>query len=245
MKKVILLSSLLMGAVLYPSFSQTATVSVTPPTRKIEVAGFAELEVIPDEIYFSISLREYFNDEKNQKDKVIITTLEKQLIKAVADAGLPKEALSISGLGGYQNYTDKKKKPATFLESKQYELKVDRADKLDGILSKVESRGVQYANVARVDHSKKEEYKKQVKINALKAAKEKATYLLEAVDQKLGPVLEIREVEDNVNYPQPMYAKAAMRVMGAMESADMVQDSDVQYQKIKLSYRMQAAFEIK
>lgn len=234
-----------MGAVLFPSFSQTATVSVTPPTRKIEVAGFAELEVIPDEIYFSISLREYFNDEKNQKDKVIITTLEKQLIKAVADAGLPKEALSISGLGGYQNYTDKKKKPATFLESKQYELKVDRADKLDGILSKVESRGVQYANVARVDHSKKEEYKKQVKINALKAAKEKATYLLEAVDQKLGPVLEIREVEDNVNYPQPMYAKVAMRVMGAMESADMVQDSDVQYQKIKLSYRMQAAFEIK
>jgi len=38
-----------MGAVLFPSFSQTATVSVTPPTRKIEVAGFAELEVIPDE----------------------------------------------------------------------------------------------------------------------------------------------------------------------------------------------------
>lgn len=234
-----------MGAILFPSFSQTATVSVTPPTRKIEVAGFAELEVVPDEIYFSVSLREYFNDEKNQKDKVNITTLEKQLIKAVADAGLPKEALSISGLGGYQNYTEKKKKPATFLEAKQYELKVDRADKLDVILSKVESRGVQYAHVARVDHSKKEEFKKQVKINALKSAKEKATYLLEAVDQKLGQVLEIREVEDNVNYPQPMYAKSAMRVMGGMESADMVQDSSVEYQKIKLSYRMQAAFEIK
>jgi len=245
MKKVIFLSSLLMGAVLFPSFSQTAAVSITPPTRKIEVSGFAEVEVTPDEIYFSVSLREYFNDEKNQKDKVNITTLEKQLIKAVADAGLPKEALTISGLGGYQNYVDKKKKPATFLESKQYELKVDRADKLDGILSKVESRGIQYANVARVDHSKKEEYKKQVKINALKSSKEKAVYLLEAVDQKLGPVLEIREVEDNINYPQPMYAKANVRMYAAAESADMVQDSSVEYQKIKFSYRMQAAFEIK
>lgn len=245
MKKVILLSSLLMGAVLFPTFSQTATVSVTPPTRKIEVAGFAEIEVAPDELYFNISLREYFNDEKNQKDKVIITTLEKQLLKAIADAGLPKESLSIVGVGGYQNYTDKKKKPATFLESKQYELKVDRADKLDGILSKVESRGVQYANIARVDHSKKEEFKKQVKINALKAAKDKATYLLEAVDQKLGQVLEIREVEDNINYPQPMFAKANVRMYAAAESADAVQDSDVQYQKIKINYRMQAAFEIK
>jgi uncharacterized protein YggE len=245
MKKVILLSSLLMGAVLFPTFSQTATVSVTPPVRKIEVAGFAEIEITPDELYFNISLREYFNDEKNQKDKVIITTLEKQLLKAIADAGLPKESLSISGVGGYQNYTDKKKKPATFLESKQYELKVDRADKLDGILSKVESRGVQYANIARVDHSKKEEFKKQVKINALKAAKDKATYLLEAVDQKLGQVLEIREVEDNINYPQPMFAKANVRMYAAAESADSVQDSDVQYQKIKISYRMQAAFEIK
>jgi uncharacterized protein YggE len=245
MKKVIFLSTLLIGAVLFPSFSQTTGVSITPPTRKIEVAGFNEMEVTPDELYFSISLREYYNDEKNQKDKVLISTLEKQLIKAIADAGLPKESLSVSGVGGYQNYVEKKKKPATFLEAKQYELKVDRADKLDGILSKVESRGIQYANVARVDHSKKEEFKKQVKINALKDAKSKATYLLEAVDQKLGSVLEIREVDDNINYPQPMFAKMSARVMSSLESADSVQDSDVQYQKIKISYRMQAAFEIK
>jgi uncharacterized protein YggE len=243
MKKVILLSSLMIGAILFPSFSQTATMQ-TPPVRKIEVAGFAEMEVVPDEIYFNISLREYFKDEKNQKDKVVISTLEKQLIKAVAEAGLPKEALSVSGVGGYQNYVDKKKKPATFLEAKQYELKVASAEKLDGILSKVESRGVQYANVSRVDHSKKEEFKKQIKIDALKAAKDKAGYLVAALDQKLGQVLEIRELDENVQYPQPMFMKASMRSMAA-ESADAVTDSDVQYQKIKISYRMQAAFEIK
>ena len=245
MKKVILLSSLMIGAILFPSFSQTTAMSQTPPVRKIEVAGFAEMEVIPDEIYFSVSLKEYFNDEKNQKDRVVISTLEKQLIKAIADAGLSKESLSVSGVGGYQNYTDKKKKPATFLESKQYELKVDRTDKLDGILSKVESRGIQYANVSRVEHSKREEFKKQVKIDALKAAKEKATYLVSAVDQKLGQILEIRELDENIQYPQPVFMKANMRSFAAAESADAAPDSDVQYQKIKISYRMQAAFEIK
>lgn len=243
MKKYFLLGALITSSLITPAFSQVKTEQLVQ-VPNIEVAGFAEMEVVPDEIYFNISLREFFQDEKNQKDKVNISTLEKQLIKAVADAGLPKEALSISGVGGYQNYVDKKKKPTTFLEAKQYELKVSSAEKLDGILSKVESRGVQYANVARVDHSKREEFKKQVKIDALKAAKVKAEYLVAALDQKLGKVLEIKELDENLYFPQPVFAKANVRAFAA-EAADAVQDSDVQYQKIKISYRMQAAFEIK
>ncbi|NIJ55989.1 SIMPL domain-containing protein [Dyadobacter arcticus] len=244
MKKVFLLGYLFSVSALFPAFSQVKYEQLAQ-LPKIEVAGFAEMEVVPDEIYFNISLREYFEDEKNQKDKVVISTLEKQLIKAITDAGLPKDALSISGLGGYQNYTDKKKKPATFLESKQYELKVSGPDKLDVIMSKVESRGVQYANVSRVDHSKREEFKKQVKIDALKAAKDKAEYLVASLEQKLGKVLEIKELDENLYFPQPMFAKANVRSLAQAESADAVTESDVQYQKIKISYRMQAAFEIK
>lgn len=243
MKKLVLLGALLTSSLLTPAFSQVKTEQLIQ-VPNIEVAGFAEMEVVPDEIYFNISLREFFQDEKNQKDKVNITTLEKQLIKAVADAGLPKEALSISGVGGYQNYVDKKKKPATFLEAKQYELKVASPEKLDGILSKVESRGVQYANVSRVDHSKREEFKKQVKIDALKAAKTKAEYLVAALNNTLGKVLSVKELDENLYFPQPVFAKANLRTMAA-ESADAVQDSDVQFQKIKISYRMQAAFEIR
>jgi uncharacterized protein YggE len=243
MKITQLVASFLAIFAAVPAFSQVKEPLLSVPN--IEVAGFAEMEVVPDEIYFSVSLREFFEDEKNQKNKVNISTLEKQLLKAVSDAGLPKEALSVSGLGGYQNYYDKKKKPATFLESKQYELKVSGPEKLDGILSKIEARGVQYANVARVDHSKKEEFKKQVKIDALKAAKAKAEYLVASLDQKLGKVLEIKELDENLYFPQPVFAKANVRAFAQAESADSVQDSDVQYQKIKISYRMQAAFEIK
>jgi uncharacterized protein len=246
MKPTLLLTLLLLlTAGGLPLRAQTPASTTTSPTRKIEVTGFAEMEITPDELYFSVSLREYFKDEKNQKDKVLISTLEKQLIKAVADAGLPKESLTVSGLGGQQNYWDKNKRPATFLESKQYQLKVNRVDKLDGILAEIDSRGVQYANINRVDHSRKEELKKEVKINALKAAKDKATYLLQAIDQKVGPVLEIRELEDNVYYPQPVFARANMEMM-AMKSADAAApESELEFQKIKLSYRMQAVFEIR
>jgi uncharacterized protein len=242
-QRTLFATALLAGlTTLFTVSAQTTTVPAKE-TRRIEVTGFSEMEVTPDELYFTVSLREYFKDEKNQKDKVNISTLEKQLIKAVAEAGLPKENLTVSGIGGYQQHWDKNKKPATFLEAKQYQLKVSETDKLDIILSKIDSRGIQYANMSRVDHSRKEEFKKEVKIKALKEAREKASYLVEALDQKLGPVLEIREVEDNVNYPVPMY-KSNMRMMAA-ESADAVQESDLEYQKIKLSYRMQAAFEIR
>ncbi|TDB65849.1 SIMPL domain-containing protein [Arundinibacter roseus] len=238
----LILSAFLALSTSFSTFAQTSTLTKTEP-RRIEVTGFSEIEITPDELYFTISLREYFKDEKNQKDKVIISTLEKQLMQAISEAGLPKEALRVSGVGGYQQQWEKKKNPATFLESKQYELKVERADKLDGILSKVDSRGIEYASMNRMDHSKKEEFKKQVKINALKDAREKATYLLEAINEKIGPVLLIHELEDNASYPVPMYK--TMR----MASADMVMesapDSNLDYQKIKLSYRMQAVFEIK
>src|SRR5690606_18051061 len=103
-------------------------------------------------------------------------------------------------------------------ESKQYVLKVDKADKLDGILSKVDSRGLQNAYMGRVDHSKKEEFKKQVKINALKDAKDKAGYLLASIDQKLGNPIEIRELDENNYYPQPVYK--TMMARASFEAAD-------------------------
>ena len=119
---------------------------------------------------------------------------------------------------------------------------MERADKLDGILSKVESRGIQSAYMSRADHSRKEDFKNQVKVAALKNAKEKAAFLLNAIGEEAGPVLEIRELEEGASYPQPMY-KSNARMMSAQ--ADAVPDSDLDYQKIKLSYRMQAVFEIK
>jgi len=79
--------------------------------RKIEVSGTAETEVTPDIIYFSISLKEYM-DGRNRVD---ITTLENQLVKAVADAGLPKEDLTINNISGYTTY--QKRRIPTFWQA--------------------------------------------------------------------------------------------------------------------------------
>lgn len=244
LKRTIGLTLSLLVGVLVTTYAQT--ISTVDERRKIEVTGYSEMEVVPDELYFSISLKEYYKDEKNQKDKVNITDLEKQLLQAIAQSGVAKENLSITSVGGYHNYVDKKKKPTTFLESKQYVLKVDKPDKLDVILSKIDNRGLTHAYIQRVDHSQKEEFKKQVKINALKDAKDKATYLLEAIGQKLYLPIEIREIDENTYYPQPVMYKASMMRAASAEMADSgIEESSIEYKKIKLSYRMQAIFQIR
>ena len=95
--------------------------------KKISVSGSAEMEVTPDIIYLSISLKEYLKDN-NSKKKVEITTLENQLFNAVQKAGLDKENLTINNLSSYNYATEKKKNP-DFLASKQYRLKVTDLNK--------------------------------------------------------------------------------------------------------------------
>ncbi|MEZ4903983.1 MAG: SIMPL domain-containing protein [Spirosomataceae bacterium] len=225
-----------------PLLAQTTTQMEKEPIKKIEVTGTAEFEVIPDELYFSISLKEYFKDEKNQKDKVGLETLEKQLIEAVKNAGLPKENLSISGVTGYREWTGKKK-PQYFLAGKQFQLKLSNTNNVNDLMAKVDDRGVEYVSMSRVEHSKKEEFRKQVKINALKAAKEKAGYLLESIGEKLGEVLEIHEVEEGNYYPVYKAQMSNMRMMAADAAPES--DGGLEYQKIKYSYRMNATFRIK
>ncbi len=224
---------------------QAQTPMPMQPDRKIiEVTGTAEMEIIPDEIYFSISLKEYFQDEKNQKNRVSIDVLEKQLVTAITEAGIKKEDLSIGSMGGYKNWFGRKK-PQLFLENKQYVLKLSNLYKLDNIMSRIDERGIEYANISRTEHSKIREFKKEIKTKALQAAKEKATYLLEGINEKLGEALEIREIEDGSYYPQPQMMMVRASNMKMEADAMPAPESNIDIQKIKISYKMQAVFKIK
>lgn len=208
-----------------------------PDTRKkVEVSGSAEMEITPDEIYVGISLKEYLRDNKR---RITIAELEKQLQSAVLKAGIPAEDFMINDISSYTNYWDKKKDP-NFMASKQYRIKVKDLTKLNQIIASVDPKGIAYTNIESYSHSQIEQYKKDLKIKALKNAKEKATYLVEAIGEKLGGVLLIQD-QNNDSYPQPMMYKT----MRLNEAADASQMPDIDFKKIKLSYTVNTAFEIK
>ncbi|WP_113663017.1 SIMPL domain-containing protein [Pedobacter nanyangensis] len=208
--------------------------------RKITVTGTAETEVTPDIIYINISLKEYLKDG-NSKKKVDITTLETQLFNAVQKAGIAKENLTINNLSSWNYQTEKRKNP-DFLASKQYRLKVGDLNKFNLILEGVDAKGITNTYVESYDYSKIESLKKELKVKALLAAKEKAAYMVEALGDKLGNVLDIQDVGDNGGMMVPQYRNYAMKAEMAMDAGAA---PEIDFKKIKLSFTVNTVFEIK
>jgi uncharacterized protein YggE len=227
MKKLFILAALTLAT--YTTFAQGVDLR-----RKIEVTGTAEQEVTPDIINVTISLQEYLNG----KNKVTIDQLEKQLENAVRDAGIPKEDFTINNLWSYNNTYQKKKNP-DFLASVQYGIRFHDLNKFNQILSKIDPKGIQSTNIDSYDYSKADALKNELKLKALLSAKAKATYLLGGLNETLGHVLNISE-SDISNYPQPR------AVMFKTMAADVraVPESDIDARKIKLSFQVNAVFEI-
>ena len=202
--------------------------------RKIEVTGIAEQEVTPDIINVSISLQEYIDGKK----KIGIDQLEHQLEDAVNEAGIAKEDFTISNVSGWNNTYQKKKNP-DFLASKQYTIRFHDLNRYNQILSKIDPKGIQSTAVGSYDYSKIIQLKKELKLNALLAAKDKAAYLLNGINEKLGRPISITET-DNSNYPAArVFANRIMNNNNAV-----AQESDLDVTKIKLSFQISAVFEI-
>jgi uncharacterized protein YggE len=203
--------------------------------RKIEVTGTAEIEVTPDIIYISISLKEYMDGKK----KIGIESLERALQTAVLKSGIPKENFMVNDIASY-NFNWDRKSP-DYLASKQYRIKVSDLSKWNQLLAGVDARGLKYSAIESYDYSKLEAVKKELKTQALKAAREKAVYLAEAVGEKVGMALEINE-QSNEGYSQPMYrTQMAMKTDAAGGEAM----PDIDFKKIKLTAQIRAVFELK
>jgi uncharacterized protein YggE len=202
--------------------------------KTIAVTGTAEMEITPDIIYLNITLQEY-NKDKNTK--VTMATLEDQLKKAVAKAGIPEENLTIDGVDGDQIMKRKKKDP-DFQTQKVFRLKVNNLVKLNGIIDGIDDGGLKNVQISEYTHSKMEAYRLAVKVKALQTAKAKAGALLEGIGEKMGGVMEV--TEDPVNIVYPMMAQA--RVMEF--SSDAADDTNISFKTIKVTSEIKATFYI-
>lgn len=220
-------------AISFTTFAQDKVV------KKISVSGSASMEVVPDEIFVQINLKEY----KNGSKKVDLNKLESELVAAVKTLKIPEENLMVQNISGY-NWNWKKRKSEDFLATKSFKLKVSDLKKINELVKKLDSEGINSMNVVSYEHSKIEEFRKQLKIEAIKAAKDKAAYLLAAVDEELGGVIDVVENGAQPTYT-PQYRARAYNSNVAFESTDAGYNSDVEFQKIKLQAEINVVFEIK
>ena len=199
--------------------------------KKIEVNGEAEMEITPNEIQFRIVLKEYLDGRK----KVDINKLESQLVKAVKAEDLSRENLTVEGIYGY-NWNWKKQRSEEFLATKSFKLKVTDLRKMNDLLERLDQSGVNSVSVASYTHTDIDQYKNELKLKALKNAKEKAGYLLNGIEEKLGGVLEVSEI----NQPRgPVYRAEVMEM-----ASDSNYQSDLEFNSIKIKAEIRAVFAI-
>ena len=203
------------------------------------------MEVIPDEIYVQVELREY---DKKGGSKVDINAIKTAFIKAAMSIGLSESDLSVAGYqgwdGNYWLYKKNKKKNPDLKASITYQVKLASTKKMDELVQKLDDEATQNFFISKVSHSKLQEFKKQLKIEAIKSAKEKAVYLAGAVDEKVGETLTINEPNETNFYPQPVYANKMMRQ--SVEMADGAEQApNIDFKKIKLQFDVNVIFALK
>lgn len=213
-----------------------------PYPKTITVTGSAEMEIVPDEIYVQVDLKEY---EKKGQGKVSIDKIRQDFLTAVRSLGLPDSALSVSAYDGYNGnpWWRKKNKKDELYASITYQVKLRSAAQVDQLVDKLDDNATQNFFISKTSHSKLEELKKNLKIQAVRNAKEKAGYLAEAINEKIGEAVTINEPNE---YYQPYYNTMAM---ARMKTAEMDQSAPDQpqadFKKMKLKYDVTVVFALK
>ncbi|KMQ69288.1 hypothetical protein ACM39_04135 [Chryseobacterium sp. FH2] len=197
----------------------------------IEVTGAAEMEVEPDEIIFNIGIKA---DNKND-----LADNEKKLFEALKNDGVKNEDIKFKSM--YQNLYSK-----TIKFTKSFQFKVNAKTNVSKLFEDLNQKWITTLNISEVKNTKIADFRKTVKINALKAAREKADYLLESIGKKTGNPIEIIEIEDYMSDTiVPMAYKSAKMSNVQLESADTGVDySFDNIESIKLKYSIKTKYEI-
>ncbi|WP_317323576.1 SIMPL domain-containing protein [Leyella lascolaii] len=203
--------------------------------RYIEVTGTSEMEIVPDKIHYLIEIREYFKEEFDGKSKpeeyrtkVPLAEIEQGLREALANSGIPQNAIRTQEIGDYW-----RQQGQDFLLSKKFDITLTDFNQINEIVKRIDTKGIHTMRIGELENNDMLAYHQKGKIEALKAARRKATYLVEALGKRLGEV--IRIVEKDSGNVSPL---AQSNVM----SSDAASFDN--FRTIKKNYSMLVRFEI-
>lgn len=218
--------------------------SPAPLQRTINVTGTAEMNIVPDQIYVQIDLREY--DKKNVS-KVDIETIRNNFLSACKSLGIADTNISVQSYSGWDGnywwYKKNKKQNPDMKAGISYWVKLNNTNMIDQLVNKLDDEATQNFFIAKVDYSKMDELKKQLKIEAIKAAKAKAEYLAAAINENIGEAITINEPNE-VNFPRPVYANMMLKSTVA-EQQDQSAPMNVDFKKMDLKYEVNVIFALK
>ena len=202
----------------------------------IEVIGTAEMEVIPDVIYIKIIIT-----EKDIKGKTLVD-VEKSMFDKLMELqfDISKDLAIKDLISNFQNYWLIK---SDIILSKEYQLCVHDAKTAGKVFVELQKIGISNASIDRVENTKITDYRREVKIAAIKAAQDKAKALTLAINQDIGRAIYVQEL-DTKNSKAMLVAGMNVYSNTAIYGSRSA-EPEIEFEKIKLEYSILIRFELK
>ncbi len=162
--------------------------------KYIEVNGDAQIEVVPDEIHYRVQLREYFTEEFEGKKPeefstgVSIQQLDTEFRRQLSAIGIADSAVRVVEVGDSW-----RKQGEQFYVSKCYDITLGDFAMIDKIGAVINRKAVEYMQIGELRSHDIDSYRRRCRIDALKAARDKAGYMARALGAEIGGVLQIVE----------------------------------------------------
>ena len=199
----------------------------------VEVTGTAEREVAPDEIYLSITI-----NERDSKGRITVEQQYGEMVAALRRLGIDLEKqLRMVDL------TSSFFKKRTSVATAQYELKLGSSAEVARAWQALDGLGISQVSVSKVSHSQLTAYRAEVRADAIRAARANAAALAGAIGQTIGKCFYIYDANSSVMptmYANLMVKSRAAGVFDDAAAEDAMEN--LEFQTIKLQYRVQAKF---
>ena len=197
----------------------------------IQVYGRAEKEVTPDEFYLQIII-----NERDSRGKISVESQQRDMI-----AALRRQGVDIEKQLKVANLSSEFFKKNTSVASAKYQLQLGSAAEVSKAWQALDALGISNVSILRVSHSKIEEFKREVRLDAMRNAQQSAREMAEAVGQTIGKCFYIYDTNSNV---MPLYYDNAvvMRSAKATTAGTVAEEEPLDFKTIRLEYSVQAKF---
>ncbi len=223
------------------AFALSFSAQTQPERRTIEVSGSAERWITPDEFTFKITLRERIEN----KQKITIEQQEAALRGELSTLGV--DVVKDLSIYDVSSKYFRQKKVKDVLGTKDYRLKLRDLNKIARLQEMSDRLNLANLDLIDTEHSEITKLRRETKMDAMKAARDKADYLLVSIGQRLGKPVAIKEEPDETpgrnvqaNYSANITSNSFRVSSGVLDTSD----DSLSFSQIRLRYVIVAKFEI-
>jgi len=221
----------------HSSFAQWGQNMPQDDRRFIEVTGSADIEISPDQIELEIIL----GDDKYKKVNTNLDKTEALFLAVLKKNNIKDEQIVMGGINNpyywyyWWSYRHNK------IQRRSYRIKLSQKTDFMKLMKDLDIDGVSSLRITNSTHNEIQDYREDVKIKAMLAAKRKANYLLESLGENIGKVISIKEINNDNGYRWRNQGALMSNYSAGTQNSE---SSIANVASIKLRYEILARFEI-